>query len=779
MAQETIGVKDNQNYFVGKPDAPVITPTFPRTTPNADSNIEASKSGVPGNDYAQNPDGSFSAPGQASVTPTTYPRTPSVQPGLNPSESTNYSNAEKTLGTPNTVKTELDSENELIAGRRAQADDAISKIEQYANDQKKTAEQGAAAVAAATGMSGSNAGATMVDKAGADISDKTSAQIAQILLGINDQAQKDTVTLQQNEQARATNDITALNSISDARQKSQASAQQNISNLAKIPGFDWDAFKQTPYYQQLLDSSGMDDTSAELYYNSQKALASQIQWDTKDATVLGDGRELILGTDPLTGQIKKFYLDPAPEGYQTTLKDGLPYWQKLGPDGQPDPTAPLLQAPLTKDQQTPEYHNYQLAGGFSGTGLNFNDWLAKYRTLTQTVTQGDPANLTNQPTSSSSNLDSDSTLKDFFGIYAPASDNNDPNNYASVVAKQLGVDVNTPLTELKDKVPQIADAITTHENMNKNYPDLNNPGGLKFTGQPGATNSGKNNFAKFATPEQGRAALEADITAKINKASNAPSYDQYGLLSNTDFNPNNDTDKAANLYLNYYLKNAAFPTSYQLGMGRTASSAKKFADAQSRAQDLYFAATGSSLPDVNILKGNKTLITANNKLLNQLNVQEGTIGKNFKLTIDNLDKNDINQNSQPINDFLDMVKNLWGDPNVAQYLTQNGTLQNEVGSLIAIKNASGTTVADKLASAGLVPKNASEDQQKAILKILLQEAENGVSTLNQTNADLYKQIDPLEQSTENPNRQSKSDTGPSGDSGNTSNADLLNSIPGL
>ncbi len=241
-----------------------------------------------------------------------------------------------------------------------------------------------------------------------------------------------------------------------------------------------------------------------------------------------------------------------------------------------------------------------------------------------------------------------------------------------------------------------------------------------------------------------------------------PTYEQYGLLANTDFNPGNSTDKAASMYLDSYIKNGALPTSRALGIGTGKDSSGQFSAAAARANDLYFAATGQSLPDVQTLKANKDIISGNNKILNNLNVQEGTIGANFKLAINNLDKSGLNQGNQTINGWLNSMKNTMGDPATSQYLTQNATLQNEVGNLLALRNASGTTVADKLESAGLVPANASEDQQKAILKTLMQEAENGRTALQSTNADLYKQIDPLERSANNPNRKTDTTHGSAG-----------------
>lgn len=231
-----------------------------------------------------------------------------------------------------------------------------------------------------------------------------------------------------------------------------------------------------------------------------------------------------------------------------------------------------------------------------------------------------------------------------------------------------------------------------------------------------------------------------------------PSYAQYGLLANTDFNPNNRNDKYAQQYLDYYLKNATYPTASSLGISTKAGGQTKFSNTAARANQLYFDATGQSLPDVNILKANKGLVTGNNKLLNNLDVQNNTVGANFALALQNIDTQGLNQNSQPINAFLNNIQNLMGNPETATYLAQNATLQNEIGSLIAVKNASGTTVHDKLSSAGLVPKNASVAQQVEILKTLLQEAENGKTAIQDVNKELYKQIDPLQQDPSNPSR---------------------------
>ncbi len=235
-----------------------------------------------------------------------------------------------------------------------------------------------------------------------------------------------------------------------------------------------------------------------------------------------------------------------------------------------------------------------------------------------------------------------------------------------------------------------------------------------------------------------------------------PDYKQYGLLASTDFNPGNATDKAAAMYLDSYIKNGAYPTVKSLGIGTGKDSSGKFSDAAARANDLFFAATGQSLPDVKILNSNKDLIAANNKILNTMGIQGNTVTANFKLAIDNMDKNGLNQNSQPINEFFNKMAELGGNPATSGYLAQTATLGTELSKLLA--SGAGTTgavtVGDKLEAAGLINKNASEDQQKEVLKKLLAEAANAEQSIRSASGDLYKQVDPLERLSENPNRKS-------------------------
>lgn len=294
----------------------------------------------------------------------------------------------------------------------------------------------------------------------------------------------------------------------------------------------------------------------------------------------------------------------------------------------------------------------------------------------------------------------------------------------------------------------------------QNDSSLGTAGKAVKTNNPGNVgNDDAGNTQTFKTIAQGVNAVGSWLASH---RSSQPTYQQYGLLANTSFNPSNTVDAAANNYLTQYLKNGTLPTPTQLGISsRSGSGVAMFSKVATRASDLYYAATGQSLPDPAIQKANIGLIAANNKLLNGISVQSSTVGKNFALAVSNLTANNLNQNSQPINNFLDSIKNALGDPAVAQYMAQNATLGNEVGSLLAVKNASGTTVHDKLESAGLINNKMSADQEVAVIKTILTEAQNAQAAIQGQNSTLYQQVDPLQQDSNNPNKTSATGSGTS------------------
>jgi len=120
-------------------------------------------------------------------------------------------------------------------------------------------------------------------------------------------------------------------------------------------------------------------------------------------------------------------------------------------------------------------------------------------------------------------LNGNSTLQDFFNVYAPAADKNDPVAYTNAVAHQMGIDPGTLITDLAGKEKDLANAIATHEGFFNGTSTIaiqgNNPGALKFANQPGAL-KGNGGFAHFDTISDGWGALINDIHSKIAIAYN-------------------------------------------------------------------------------------------------------------------------------------------------------------------------------------------------------------------------------------------------------------------
>jgi len=230
------------------------------------------------------------------------------------------------------------------------------------------------------------------------------------------------------------------------------------------------------------------------------------------------------------------------------------------------------------------------------------------------------------------------------------------------------------------------------------------------------------------------------------------SFAQYGLLTNTDFKPDNMVDGLAQKYIDQYIKNGTVPTASSLGRNMKPGA---MAQVDARARDLYFKATGTSLPNPQIIKQYQGIVGDNAKLANNLKMQEETVRANVDMSLDNITKNNLNSSGfKPLDSLINTVADMFNDPNVGKMLAQNQTIQNELGSLLAVKNASGTTVHDKLASAGIISSSDNEEQIKSKVNALLGEAVNFADSIGNANADMYKQIDPLLQDSNNPLRAS-------------------------
>ena len=255
-------------------------------------------------------------------------------------------------------------------------------------------------------------------------------------------------------------------------------------------------------------------------------------------------------------------------------------------------------------------------------------------------------------------------------------------------------------------------------------------------------------FEQAVDTYTGKGSTSAPATSTPSASQQNFSQSPYGLLSTVPtFNPKNSTDAAAFTYIQSYLSGNA--PSVTGGMGGVAGSMYKNRIA-SRAQVLYKEATGKDLPDQDTLKTQLDNIDSNNQLLNNLNIQTGTIAQNAKLLQSNLASGNVNTSAPIINKMVNDLAAAAGNVPVAQYLSQQETLKNELASLLSVKNASGTTVADKLSSADVLPSGATPDQINQIVSTLMQEAQNQSSTILTTNAQLYLDTDPIAVNPQNP-----------------------------
>lgn len=305
----------------------------------------------------------------------------------------------------------------------------------------------------------------------------------------------------------------------------------------------------------------------------------------------------------------------------------------------------------------------------------------------------------------------------------------------------------------------------------------NNPGNIKFAGLPGQVDSGVKatdggTFASYPTREDGIKAVGDLVTKAGNKplsqfiasykgvaspsAGGKSTADpkQYGLLATkTDFNPTNDVDKMASSYIKNYIANGRTPTAASLGLSTRTGAGAILNTIQERANELATQATGGPLPDPQILTNNKKIINTNNQLLNKQALQAEIVKKNFDLVISGMKKDGVNTEAKVVNDLSNWANTAIGDPATAAYMASNGTLSTELAALLAVKNASGTTVQDKLEAAGIIPKGTPIDAQIAIVERLEKEAMNIKDTINQQNKALYPQVDPFAMDTNNPMHQ--------------------------
>jgi hypothetical protein len=221
------------------------------------------------------------------------------------------------------------SEADLIKQRESEAQSVIQSINKAFESKISTENQAGDvrnrqtnALNVARGLTGSpDAGAAaektkdVNSKAVQAIEDERSAKIAQILYDVDVQAQRDAKDLQETYK----NDYESYRKATvEQAEKRKADAQAQFSALAKN-GVDFEKLKNTPQYQQMLKDSGFDPGYADLFYNSQKPKAAQIEWKTQE---LKNGNVLFYGKDPVTGQLRQTeYNVDLPDGFTLQIAD--------------------------------------------------------------------------------------------------------------------------------------------------------------------------------------------------------------------------------------------------------------------------------------------------------------------------------------------------------------------------------------------------------------------------------------------------------------------------
>lgn len=657
------------------------------------------------------------------------PATPNVTPPVQPqTEDDIYGNYVKQ------GQSIIDQINNSAAGQIAAAN---AQIDTAAG----VAQQNQNGIAAITGGFGSSSAAGATGIASTAAGQKNTADSA-----IQADAQKQVSTYLQNLQSAAQSQAnyeqtTAFSQGLTYDQYLKTTAASTLQGLSKqgvtIQSLKQQAQSGNPVaqqsYQTLLQAYGGDENQL----NAAAALSQPV--NTVVQSWMQGSTYYQIVQNPQTGAITTQSFDMGvtmPTNWTTT---------KIGTTGQffQDPSNSANTFTLTTDPST---------GGITAVGTGTGTTLAD---------QYNQANGSNTPGTNSNSSQSNNTA-------------------TTTVATALGVDPTTPLSDVLQNqgVGALTAAIIKNEGGS---PDgvQNNPGNVKYEGLPGQTDSevkasDGGTYASYATPQAGQQAIASIVNDAASGASTAYgsnptlqdfvqkytntggttlSTDQYGALANVQgFDPTKPgVDQDAMTYIQNFFSNGTIPSVTMFGRGTNAPYI--YEAAKSRADDVYFQATGQHLPNANTLSSNIGLIQNNNQLLNNLSIQEGTISKNFGLNLDNLNANSVNQAAPVINKLVDTLAQMSGDVPVAQYLTQNATIQQELGSLLAIKNASGTTVADKLAAGDLLPSDLSADQQKVILQTLMKEANNQKTTLGETTANLYQKTDPLGLDPENPIRQ--------------------------
>lgn len=672
-------------------------------------------------------------------------------PGLTPAQNTEYGAALNTINTPLTVGSELSAEDQLIAGRRSQADDEIATLTQQATNQERVAAQNASAADTAAGLMGTKTAATDVNNATQPIADNLGTQIAGILAGIDTQADSDANLIQQQQQAQATGDITTLNAVAQQQQANQANAQATFAMMSKMPDVDFNAFIQTPQGQTLLQQTGYDPASASLIWNSNQNLSDQIDYSKFAPIDNPDGTTTLIGSDPTkTGPaaIVQTKIDSAPQGFKTVVgAGGLPYWQALNPDGSPNPNGALYPVPSTKS-------NFITLRDASGTNYLYDTYSGRIINPlgADTIQAGQPGN-----TTPATPLSSTSTLSQLFGYYTKGDTSYTPGaGYLSAITNSLGLSGDTAISQITpDKLPALADGVMQAEGgANGAAASVHNQGEILWSTakvygldtQFGATQFKAPNgttYAAFPDDATGKLALQSYLGSLINGSSasqkltgttGSPTVDSstagYSTAQVGDTQMSQAAIDAAAVYLattGQMLGGSRSTT----GLGGVQSTAIKNRAAEISSGQNYTA--------------NKAKLASLSGALSTQTDYQNTIQRSIDTVDSNLQllttaADNVNDNNSPlINEWENAAKSgVIGSGDLASYKAAIQTVRSEYSNILA----RGGTVTDSVRTEAstLIPDNITKSQLLQVIDTLKSEGQNVLSGANTQVQTIQDQI---------------------------------------
>lgn len=629
-----------------------------------------------------------------------------------------------------------------IDALNAAKDSAIQQSNLTYDTEASHAQQNQNAIAAVTGGFGSSAAGGAGAIAGTAAANKATAAA-----GIQASNEQQIATYLNSIETLASSQ--ANTEAQDYYQYAIPQAASTIQGLVKS-GLNFQTLSTNPAlantYQQLLSIYGGDPNTVAAQFAMNTPVSNVVQSWAQGSTYYQITR------DPNTNAVslQQFELPVAPPVGWTSTKVST--------------TTTIFQDP-SNPQNTMVYTSDPLTGQVQVTGTGTGQAIAAQ---------------TNSATAASAGGSASST-----GGTTPATGG----NYINTVANVAGVDPGAAYTDVSANLGSLVAGVQAAEGGS--LPGVqNNPGNVKYVaGMPGATDSGVKatdggTFASFKTPEAGQQAIASTLNTIAQKqgagatlqsvlntyanlgsgssgtGTNGLSTAEYGLLSNVKgFDPGaagspqtnkQVIDQGAFNYLKSYLSGQT--PSASGGMGGIP--AKVYAsDVQARANELYTQATGQALPTADQLSANLDLIKGNNAMINSLGINAPTISANARLLKNKITAANINQNAPAINAIIDPIIQALGNPAVASYAAQNSTLSNELGSLLALKNASGSggsTVHDKLVAADLINKDSSASQIASAVNTVLQEAANAQSAISTASMKLYLKTDPMQIDPSNP-----------------------------